>query len=1283
MKKIVAVFTVMLLLMPTFSFVLTSISDESEADAPINGTMIGRGINLLDNSINIKDLDMNFITFNNNVLGDVGSLIHKYNTTYENKSETYSESIEEYMKSYGTTVGFGVGVGAGAGPFYAGVENLTEIGTLITTSKTAKYSLYSKTWTIRTDAVVLTETNPQVLSTLLSSKFNDSIAALKVKHDNGTITVGDYWKLFTDYGTHINLGYYNGGESTTTAIYSSSSYGVDIEEFIRNTTTITGGIGIKDLCYVEANNSFSKEFSKSVSVNKEKIYCEKSCITKGGNSALSQSKNYSNTIDEAWANSVKEGLSPAIIGFVDGHLLPLWELLPEGYGQLALDLERYFYSKMNSNYFEFCELYDFSPKKDLKAVVDELVTINGIERTIISKDTNEKVMMKGSKGLVQTNINSYGLNPSALKYNVELGGEYLEGGKINPDGTFRILSNSPTNAEVRITTSVEAGGFLMLSDPITIKISEFTLGKFAGGGGTENSPFLIENWNHMNEIRSTIAGKFYYKLMSDLYWTSGDWLPFGDERSGAYKAFNGYFDGNNFKIHNLRLNGGDHNDDGRGYLGLFAYINGGSVSNLTFINPVLSHYYGKEDGRLHAGGIVAGRLDNNSVISNCNVESCSINIESVDWESVVAGGIVAEAYNNSVVKKCSVTGNISVIGCEAFAGGIVGYISSAKVTDCFAYTDLYSKGWRMINKFGSSYVGGIAGQSVGGTFVQCIADGSVDAISVWTIAGLANNGEGGIVGLCAWTTTYFGYCYHSMHDVSANAVTSNAYAWEPFETCVVFHPWSDLNYLDRNHWAESIWQINWDNAPSFVKGTELIDPSTSELTKLQTKYIINGNQNKEYFNSHHIYDDSSMKTTMNLSNGSTKTVEPDSISQTIDGNLLHVTMYYGPLSKTFTLELVEKELFSIDVLDVPTKLVYESGESFERDGLKVIATYTDGSVEDISSTCVLDMDLSVGDQNVNVSYEKAGIIRTDSFSIKINDYEGDSEKISLRHITNSVPMFYKVIDNEGVESDRLKMYLAPFEIGHGEKLKLSVDYLSMSKHILFDKWVVNGEVYTENTITIEPNGSTSIILITKSSAEAYDPRAIGFLTAFNNLTFLESENMSIPKELFDKLAVGDYSIKILSDEGGQYTWYFEYDGAEVKSDIILNANLKDITGDELNLLLNESNYTDKSGLLMDFEMSGTLPSGTSFIINADQYKIGDVFKLYYNDNGAWMDQGVELSVSEDYKIKVNLEHCSQYLLVSQPADNEPSKELNPIFIYIGGGALVLIIAIGAIVRLKK
>ena len=177
--------------------------------------------------------------------------------------------------------------------------------------------------------------------------------------------------------------------------------------------------------------------------------------------------------------------------------------------------------------------------------------------------------------------------------------------------------------------------------------------------------------------------------------------------------FKGTFDGGNHVISGLYIN------STKSHQGLFGYINGGTVQNVTVQGSVTS-----------TGGNIAGIVgyNNKGTIRNC---SSAVEVSCTGGSFVhYYGGITS--YNNGTVTGCVNSGNITATGGSA-CGGIVGCNFGGTVTDC------YNKG--TVENSGS-HVGGIIGQGRNGSEVtNCYNIGSVTGkTNVGAIAGQAQDG---------------------------------------------------------------------------------------------------------------------------------------------------------------------------------------------------------------------------------------------------------------------------------------------------------------------------------------------------------------------------------------------------------------------------------------------------------------------------------------------------------------------------------------------------------------
>lgn len=253
------------------------------------------------------------------------------------------------------------------------------------------------------------------------------------------------------------------------------------------------------------------------------------------------------------------------------------------------------------------------------------------------------------------------------------------------------------------------------------------------GEGTEAEPYEINSVNDLRLLAYSVANEevdgyegCYFTLTKDISLSdSASWLPIGyftNEGDSEPKPFKGSFDGQGYRIYNLKIS-----DTTQNYAGLFGSLHGATIENLVV------------DGQVNANSkaaILAGEA-NDSVIRNCSSKG---QVRGVG----VIGGIVGEAYD-SVILECENTAGVlggtdSSGASESFAGGIVGSAQSSFISDCTSdttdsYSALYSEG----------YVGGIAGNLYESEVYNAYVEGKVGSTSADYIGGLVGRLQSGQV----------------------------------------------------------------------------------------------------------------------------------------------------------------------------------------------------------------------------------------------------------------------------------------------------------------------------------------------------------------------------------------------------------------------------------------------------------------------------------------------------------------------------------------------------------
>lgn len=282
------------------------------------------------------------------------------------------------------------------------------------------------------------------------------------------------------------------------------------------------------------------------------------------------------------------------------------------------------------------------------------------------------------------------------------------------------------------------------------------ISKAITGTGTEEDPYLISTVEDLNFVTGDPTA--HYQQTND--------IDFGGELfSGialtSSPAFQGTYDGKNYKIENLKISSKST------YIGLFGLCKNAEIKNIRLINPQIE-YTGASSGPM-IGGIAASAT--NSTITNCSVTGDGY------IKNLSTGGGIVGKLASGTVSNCHVT--IPLSG-NSTTGGIVGFCSgTSTIENCYATSDLttrnitgsevggivgsfnginlkISKCYSTGNLFSYSYAGGIMGTGSSGgtqTVENCFSISDIKVKQIGTYTSKA----GGIVG--QGTSTKLVNCY--------------------------------------------------------------------------------------------------------------------------------------------------------------------------------------------------------------------------------------------------------------------------------------------------------------------------------------------------------------------------------------------------------------------------------------------------------------------------------------------------------------------------------------------
>ena len=126
-----------------------------------------------------------------------------------------------------------------------------------------------------------------------------------------------------------------------------------------------------------------------------------------------------------------------------------------------------------------------------------------------------------------------------------------------------------------------------------LTVSAESTTEFLGGDGTEESPYLISNKTHLNNVRKYPG--FHFKMVTDIEFTEADFAEKGDYYNNGQgwepiaidynTPFKGVFDGDGHTIKGLYVN--IQTTDKYIYAGLFGY-NEGTIKNLGMLDGSVS-----------------------------------------------------------------------------------------------------------------------------------------------------------------------------------------------------------------------------------------------------------------------------------------------------------------------------------------------------------------------------------------------------------------------------------------------------------------------------------------------------------------------------------------------------------------------------------------------------------------------------------------------------------------------------------------------------------------------
>ncbi len=255
---------------------------------------------------------------------------------------------------------------------------------------------------------------------------------------------------------------------------------------------------------------------------------------------------------------------------------------------------------------------------------------------------------------------------------------------------------------------------------LVFALSSVSLGKYSGGTGEPNNPYLIATPNDLNSIGLDANDWDKHFLMTadinmaGYSYTTAVIAPDVCELWGFQGTkFTGIFDGNDFVIEGIVI---DHNEIYKGFLGLFGYVEAGKIRNLGLDKCFVKGTY--------EIGVLIGY--NTGEVTNCFSHG---QISGDDYCADV-GGLIGK--NIGPVIDCYSTVEINAgLDCPDI-GGLVGDNMGGVINNCYAAS-------KMSAGSGSGPLGGLVGTN-SGDIENCFATGSISGF--YHLGGLVGRNDG-------------------------------------------------------------------------------------------------------------------------------------------------------------------------------------------------------------------------------------------------------------------------------------------------------------------------------------------------------------------------------------------------------------------------------------------------------------------------------------------------------------------------------------------------------------
>ena len=362
--------------------------------------------------------------------------------------------------------------------------------------------------------------------------------------------------------------------------------------------------------------------------------------------------------------------------------------------------------------------YFIANKISHNLVFEDMICANLIDPSSVVKDGDTGDQASGAKTVEQmTPTLQYAQNGNSIYFVGTGGWDFINTWTIvaGENSGYPILQSS-------LGQVVSGGGFT----PIT----PYTSVSAIPNGYTPI--YTFQDLMNINTDSTTLSRK--YILMNDITFTDEDNAAFVPIGNFITTPFGGIFDGNGYKVSGMNVN--ISSSSNYVYAGLFGFVLGGQILNLSISNSMVTATTTYEYGYAYAGGIVG--YANLATVTNCyNAGDISANaLSDADeyFEFAYAGGIVGYA-DLATVTNCYNAGDVSATASSsssagAYASGVIGYAyGSVTITNCYNVGNVSVTASSLLSSFTDAYAGGIVSFGFGTTITNCYNTGDVSAVA--------------------------------------------------------------------------------------------------------------------------------------------------------------------------------------------------------------------------------------------------------------------------------------------------------------------------------------------------------------------------------------------------------------------------------------------------------------------------------------------------------------------------------------------------------------------------